>query len=565
MFAAAVLIPVLTLGVELIPVPPEVGGPLGTPRPGDERPTLPDFERPEAIPRFELPPRPRAPETEPAPADLLVIPVRSIRVYGNTVLPEDKIRKVVEPYEGRERGLTTWDLQRLRHELTLLYVEEGYVTSGVVLPDQEPSDGEIYYQAIEGTLSRIEVPETKHLRKDYIRSRVRVASEPAVNLKKLRDRLELLSKSPLIQIINGRLKPDVERGKSILDIINLVEARPYRFSFKINNYRPPSIGSIQGALYAAHLNLTGRGDALELIYSKTDGLDDLYLSASIPVTPYDTILSLGYQQSDSKVVEEPFNEIDVESEFRSGRVGVTHPVILKPRHRLTAGLLLENRRSKTFLLGRPFSFSPGVQDGKSVVTVARLTSEFVQQSADQGLVARSTISVGFDALGATTNDDAPDGRFTAWLGNLQWARRFGRGGYEAVFRTDVQLAADELLSMEKFPVGGALSVRGYRKNQLVRDNGFASSLEFRAPVFRHEAGLLNLKLAAFADYGRSWNAERDTPEPKSLSSVGVGLLWNPTPKLQAQIYKALPFEDIDNPEHDLQDSGVHFAVSYNMF
>jgi hemolysin activation/secretion protein len=560
--AAAMLIPALVLGIEPIPVRPEVGRPLGTPLPADERPTLPDFERPEEDSRFEFLQRTPAPGAIPIPEDLLEIPVRSIRVRKNTVLSEDKIREGVAPYE-KKKELTTWDLQQLRYELTLLYVKAGYVTSGVILSDPNPSADEIFYDAVEGTLSRIPVSGSKRL-EDYIQSRVKLAAEPAVNTEELRDRLEVLSQSPLIKSINGHLKPDTELGKSILEV-SVEENQPYRLSFNINNYRSPSIGSIQGALHAAHLNLTRRGDTLGLIYSKTSGLDDLYLSANIPVTPHDTAVSLGYRRSDSKVVEEPFNELDVESEFRSGWIGVIYPVILKPRRRITAGLIVENRRSKTFLLGRPFSFSPGVQDGKGVVTVARLSGEFDRRSVAQALAARSLISIGFDAFGATTNDDAPDSRFVAWLGQLQWARRFGKTGYEALFRVDVQLTPDELLPMEKFPVGGPLSVRGYRTNQLVRDNGLASSIEFRVPVFQREVKPLNLKLAAFADYGRSWNAKRDTPEPRSLSSVGVGLLWSPIPELHTQLYWAWPFENIANPHQGLQDEGITFNVSYNMF
>lgn len=87
-------------------------------------------------------------------------------------------------------------------------------------------------------------------------------------------------------------------------------------------------------------------------------------------------------------------------------------------------------------------------------------------------------------LGATINPSPPDGKFFTWSGQFQWAWRLPYWDSEVLFRSDVQLASEALLSLEKLPVGGANSVRGYRENQLVRDNGWLSSLEptFRTPL-----------------------------------------------------------------------------------
>jgi hemolysin activation/secretion protein len=178
---------------------------------------------------------------------------------------------------------------------------------------------------------------------------------------------------------------------------------------------------------------------------------------------------------------------------------------------------------------------------------------------------RSLVSIGIDAFDATINDDAPDSRFFSWIGQLQWARRLGRAGFESIFRLDTQLTPDTLLPMEQFPIGGPYSVRGYRTDELVRDNGVVASLEFRAPLLHNFAAIGTLELAAFADYGRSWNAKGKTPDPKDLSSVGLAIHWNPLPRLNAQLSWAYAFRDIDQADHDLQDAGINFMVSYNVF
>ena len=198
------------------------------------------------------------------------------------------------------------------------------------------------------------------------------------------------------------------------------------------------------------------------------------------------------------------------------------------------------------------------------MSALRLTQDWLKRTRDRVLAARSVFSFGLNIFGATDNNSKPDGEFFDWLGQIQWAERFG-GNVEMIFRADVQLTQDPLLPMEKFVVGGADTVRGYRENQLVRDNGLVGSLEFRIPVLTNYTGEARLRLAPFADYGRSWN-EDYTPKHKNISSAGVGLLFD-YKRLNARFYWAHAFDDIDNGdvEHNLQDDGVNFSLSYSVF
>ena len=61
-----------------------------------------------------------------------------------------------------------------------------------------------------------------------------------------------------------------------------------------------------------------------------------------------------------------------------------------------------------------------------------------------------------------------------------------------------QLTPDSLLPIEQFDVGGVDTVRGYRQNQLVTDNGVLSTLELHVPVARNP-GVLELR--PFFDIG----------------------------------------------------------------
>lgn len=170
-------------------------------------------------------------------------------------------------------------------------------------------------------------------------------------------------------------------------------------------------------------------------------------------------------------------------------------------------------------------------------------------------------------MGATVSGgDEPDGQYIAWLGQFQVAQLFDND-FELLLRADAQLADDKLLPIEKFGVGGALSVRGYRENQLVRGNGAVASAELPIPLGfeSDQTWLSGWQFATFFDWGASWNKGNEDVGRTTISSAGLGLRWDPTRKLQAEIYWAHPFKNLhtEGQDSDLQDDGITFYLSYD--
>ncbi len=357
------------------------------------------------------------------------------------------------------------------------------------------------------------------------------------------------------------------------------ESRPYDLGVSFSNRRSPSVGSFLGEVWGTLYNLTGFGDSLYARYGFTDGLDDVDAGYSLPLNAYDTQLRIYLDRSDSDIVEEPFDVADIESKTRTYGISLTHPFYRTPRRQFHGSISFEKRRSKTFILGQRVSFSLGPQDGKSDVTVLRLSQEWLDRGLNHVVSARSVFNVGLDALGATKNKgDIPDGQFFSWLGQLQWVQRLWDSDAQLLVRSDLQLTPDALLPLEQFGIGGANSVRGYRENLLVRDNGWVTSAEVRFPVgnlplpwFSKGADNGLVQLAVFFDFGWGWNNKRPntdptTPDPKRIYSPGIGLRWDPNQNIHAQLYWGKALKDVDvGGEHDLQDSGfiLHWMCGYS--
>lgn len=507
------------------------------------------------------------PPPSPSASRLVRLPqiqVDDLRLEGNTVLPESEIQSMLSGYQGRP--VSVEELHALRQQLSRAYFDAGYVNSGVIIPDQQVTDGTILLHAVEGTLTETNIAGNRALRTGYVERRVLDGVSQPLNIADLQQSLGLLKEDPLISSVNARLLPGDAPGDSRLEL-DVSELPRWQLSASADNYRPPSVAEERATLTIANRSLSGNGDVLSGRFGLTEGVEDLGLSYAIPLTRRDTRLEAYWSKTDSEIVESPFERLDIESNVESFGAVISHPFIRRPGVRLTATLGVENKRSESTLLGLPFSFSAGENDGVAEGTTAYLGAEWMRRFGSSALAIRGTLNVGLDALGSTINPDGvPDSRFTTFLGQLHYVHTLPWRNSRIVARSTFQFADSPLLAMYKLPVGGRYTVRGYRENQFVRDNGVTASLEYQVPLFVDDAGVsrANLAIAPFVDWGRSWDKEDTllTSGTESITGAGLGLLWNPLPGLNAEIYWGYDFDDQDLPTDTLQDRGIHLQLSY---
>lgn len=524
----------------------------------------PEFREPGQILPEAPPP---APAADPPLSARDHVFVRRFALTGHTVSTDAELAEVTAPFENRT--LTAEELQEVRRQLTLHYVERGYLNSGAILPDQQVTDGVVHIQIIEGRLSEVDIVGHTGLRAAYFQNRLRPDPDAPLNVLELQERLQLLQQNPLIEQLHAELTPSLQPGESRLQV-GIREARPYEIGLAIANNNPPSVGATRAHLYGLHRNLSGVGDTFGLSYGQSlesSHTSDWQASYARPLNARDTTLQVWAQNNDTSVVEDRFDALDITSEVRGYGLALTHPLHRTPQQTLALGLNLERRQSQSYLLGIPFSFAPGENDGKATVTAARFIQEWLDRDFDRVIAARSTFSFGLDAFGATVNDWGPDGQFVSWLGQFQWARRFGPRDYQLLFKSIAQATSHALLPLEKCALGGMETVRGYPENTLVRDRCFVASLEFRVPVYHLPVPGVSrgpndgqVQLALFTDYGYAKNKGDFDLAPNSISSAGLGLRWDASDRVRAAAYWGYPFRNVDIGEEAWTGSRVSFFV-----
>jgi len=520
----------------------------------------PEFDSQPADKRFVLPPLDEEGTQSTQPVGLSVS-LKQVIFKGNTVFEQAVLQKLAQPY--LDKPIDVAEIEALRFKVTDYYIQQGYVNSGALIPQQSLKDGLLTLEIIEGRLNEINIEGEGWLHPEYIRSRL-LRDEP-FNVNALQERYLLLLNDPLIQNLNANYKPLPAQGESALDL-QVTRARPYQFAVHYNNYNPPSIGSNQLQVDAWVRNLTRWGDKLDFHYENSEGADSFAGGFSMPLSSQGTLFDFHFDIGRSSIIEEPLAAIDIQSEVRNFNWSLSHPFYRDTQQSLTLGISFASRRSKTSILNQDFSFLTGQNNGRTKVSALRLFQEYMGRLENHVLAFRSTFNVGIDAFDSTINKgkQMQDSEFFSWLGQAQYAYQLNDQGVQLRLRSNLQLSDQSLLPQERMAIGGAYTVRGYRENELVRDNGYTGSIELHYPLFSMAGDFANsLTIVPFMDYGLGWNYQDKTDE---LHSIGIGLNWQALGHIKAEIYYAHDLiTAIDKDEHTLQDDGVHFNVTLYAF
>jgi hemolysin activation/secretion protein len=507
--------------------------------------------RPPTAPAFRLPPAPVS--ATPLGA------VRQVSFEGATVVTEAELQALARPY--LDRPLEPADLEELRTAITRHLVDRGFVNSGALMPDGAVRDGRLRILIVEGRLTALRVQGQGRLHEGYLAERLVGRGDEVFNVNTLQQRFQRLLADPLIARMDARIVPGAAPGEAALEV-DVTRARPYRLALLANNHRPPSVGEAGGGLTGTVWNLSGRGDALDLILMGSEGSERVGAGWSVPLPRLGTVLSLRHDRGDTSVVEAPVDSIDIVSRVRSLDVGLQHPVVDTLTERVALGLAFSRRDSRSTLLGEPFSFTPGEPDGVSRLHAWRFSQEVLLRDEVQTLALRSTFSWGRNNIqpALAPGMDAPATRYAFWLGQAQLARRLtALPGAQLVLKATVQKSRDRLLPLERLAVGGVASVRGYRENQLVRDEGLMGSVELQLPLTDPADPERRVTLVPFIDGGRARNRGEAADD---LGSAGLALDARLGP-VGLELAAAKRLRTPPAPaRRSLQDHGVHLQLRW---
>ncbi|MDJ0595229.1 MAG: ShlB/FhaC/HecB family hemolysin secretion/activation protein [Pleurocapsa sp. MO_226.B13] len=535
-------------------LPPKQPEPVPVPQPDPEAP-------------LNIPP-----ETIPAPEELPELPgsitVIRFEFEGNTAFRDEELAEVTAPFTNKP--ITFAQLLQAEAAITQLYAKAGYLNSGAVIPVGQalPPDGAVVkIQVIEGGIEEIRVTVEGRLNSDYVRSRLANATTKPLNQKRLLEALQLLQLNPLIQTISADLSAGTRPELSVLSV-RVQAADSFQMELFTNNGRVPSIGSLERGIRLNQANLFGFGDGLNLEYVNTNGSNAVNSSYTIPLNSRDGTIKLTSRWTETEVIEEPFDRLDITGDSLYLDLSLRQPIIQNPTQELALGITASRQSSQTSILGEGYPLSPGANsNGETRLWVLRFFQEWTKRSSQDVLAFRSQFNLGVDVFDATINNEPPDGRFFSWQGQGQYVRSLATDTL-LVLRSSLQLTTKPLVPLEQFTLGGLYSLRGYRQDLFLTDNGVFTSAEVRLPILRVDSVEGLLQIAPFVDFGVAWN-DGDNPiqisGSNTLVGVGLGLQWQMGDDFTARFDWGIPLIDVDSRDNTLQEQGLYFTVNYSFF
>jgi hemolysin activation/secretion protein len=532
-----------------------------------------------------IPSQPKTPPLPPPPENLLQTPApapispikapnvpgtftfRKFEFVGNTAISTDELVKATLAYVGKP--ITFGQLLEAEGAIAKLYTDRGYINSGGVIPIGKVQDGIIKIQIVEGELENIKVTGTQRLNPEYIRSRLAIATTKPLNKDRLLEALQLLRLDPLIDSLSADLSTGSRPELGILDV-RITEAEPFSAQINLDNGRSPSVGEFRRSIQLNHANLLGFGDGLSVNYTDTNGSDAIDASYTLPINPQNGTLSFAYNKTNSNVIEPPFDRIDITGNSQAYQLTYRQPLFQSTTQEFALGLTASHQESKTTLLGEAFPLSAGADSqGRTQVSALRFFQEYTTRNPTEVFVARSQFSLGVEPFAAPNSNpgiDAPvDSFFAAWRGQAQYVRLLATESLLLV-RADVQLADKSLVTLEQFALGGLHSVRGYRQDALLTDNGIFISAEAQLPILRVPEWSGILHLIPFIDFGTTWNSSgKPSPEFPTLLSPGLGLQLKLGDRFTARLDYGIPVVNTSSMGRSLSKDGLYFAIDYKAF
>ena len=533
----------------------------------------------------------RKPHTLPPAATLLPPIAEGPRVYqriaitGNKRFSDAELLAVTafspeEPYDIS-------DLAAMADAVTRHYVSHGHINSGAVCEEQDPGDLRVI--VTEGTIAEVSVihrdanglirpaddclfcltSTQRRLRESYLRARVAGKPGAILDFEQLQSRIQTLQMNPNIKRLQAELRPGTRPGEARVELA-LEETHPWAYGMDVHNHLPPSVGAEQLDAWFASRNLTGFSDTLDLRVGLFEGgtqdtkaraFDQWSARYSLPIRWDDTTLEVFGSRQAYVILEEPFNELDINGSSWTAGSGLRRPWFQRPDGSLWFGASLSRIHSETELMDMPFSISQGYVDGEVDLTQFTLRADWLKREANRVVAATIESALGLDALGATRSNLAADSSFLILRANAQYLVKVGSKGHLLSLRAASQWADDALPSPVQWTMGGNASVRGYRENDVVRDIGTTAGMEYRIPLMENEGGTLQGIL--FTDAGLAADYQGD--DSITLWSVGLGVAWTYKSWLRGELFLGVPILNRTDNDTDLQDHGVHFRIGAGRF
>ncbi|MDR1578471.1 MAG: hypothetical protein LBT86_09670 [Deltaproteobacteria bacterium] len=459
-------------------------------------------------------------------------------------IPEKDIRRVLEPFKGRE--LTMGQLQEAAARVGELFRQKGYPAVQVYLPQQNAQNGVITLRALVGSFGASSMENSSLVTDWYVKKMIQATLKEGqlVTRKDLERMVLLFNDLPGAGMPKLTMGPGVSFGQT--QFLAQVPKGP-----RFNGY---VMTDNMGSVYTGHWRFMSGidvnspfnlGDKLSVFGMTTSvqGINSAAINYSVPITPSGARLQLGYTYVYYELGDN-FKDLGATGSSKIMEASVRYPLIRSAKRNLYLDL------GGTYkLMDTTYSQFTVEEETKSLIGKVGLVNEYWGSLGSHNFYNKIGASVSYGNLtnektwgGLLQPREDEEGDFS--YANLDLTFNVGLNDFLALSLTGTlqkALRKKTLDGAEQLNVTGGQGVRAYREG-LSGDSGYIVSSEFRFKL--PSIGQVDHAFGLFADHA-GWKLENSvhpTSRTRSgdLSDVGVAYYLNfPHVSLRAQVVRAV--------------------------
>lgn len=464
------------------------------------------FLQPQAPERTEL----KLPEESPS------FPIYTITLQGDHLKHFAWLQQALTTYQGQNIGLQGINL--IVKYATNLLIDRGYVTTRLLIPEQDLSQGTLNLLLVPGLIRDIRFEDPAQ--QANWRSAFPTRPGEILNLRDLEQGLEQLKRVPS-QDAEMQLVPAEQPGQSDV-VITLTRTKPWKLIFSLDDSGSKATGRLQLSQTLAYDNLFNGNDLFHLSFSQdgeqsgsrygTEGHSVYY---SLPAGKWTYTLR--------------HNRYD----YRQTILSVNQPIVYSGSSRdlrFTAEKLLSrDQSSKTHLeFGLVRRHSRNFIEDTEITVQRKNTTGFSVALNRREYLGQTTLDTrlaykgGVPWLGAQDDlpgKDQPTTRYSIWTMDTTIVKPVTVATAKAQYRLSLsgQYSRQRLYAVDSFSIGNRYTVRGFDGEQtLLAENGWYVQNELLLPL-RHT------NLYCGLDYGQVSGPSAAGLSGKVLAGAVLGI------------------------------------------
>jgi hemolysin activation/secretion protein len=266
------------------------------------------------------------PDIAAAPKSVQTIAVTQIVLEGNTQLPTPEINTVFAPFTGK--NLTVADLQNIAQQLTQRYQQQGYITTRVILPAQDITNGVVRLKALEGAYGKITLNNTSLVNTQNLEAVLTpLQDKPVVALSDVEQAISVMGNRAGVVVANVQ----VARGNTARTSNFTVTATPTpRVSGYVlaDNYGTAYTGKNRLSGLVEIASPTGIGDKISLsgLTTNSQTLENYRLGYAVPLNERGLVGEVAVSRTTYQLAS-TFSSLDAQGVADSFEASLSYPLI----------------------------------------------------------------------------------------------------------------------------------------------------------------------------------------------------------------------------------------------